>query len=201
MSATRVKNGNHAATASVVPDSASKMETPAQPVGKTLAPRVKAEKPAIVAQAVVAEKTNPASPAKPANARGAAKAATPTSPAGKTNKTVEAKAKAATPPSGKTASVKKARVVAAPTAKPGAEKAAKPAKAKKMKLVRDSFAMPESEYAQFAAVKKRCLSSGLAARKSEVLRAALAGLAALDDAAIVAAIRRLDLVKTGRPGK
>lgn len=198
MSATRVKNGNNAATASVVPDSTSKMETPAQPVGKTVAPRVKAEKPAIVAQAVVAEK---ARPAKPANARGTAKAAAPASPAGKTNKTVEAKAKAATPPSGKTASVKKARVVAAPTAKPGAEKAAKPAKAKKMKLVRDSFAMPESEYAQFAAVKKRCLSAGLAARKSEVLRAALAGLAALDDAAIVAAIRRLELIKTGRPGK
>lgn len=171
MSATRVKNGNNAATASVVPDSASKMETPAQPAGKTGAPRVKVEKPAIAA------------------------------PAGKTNKTVEAKTKVVTPSSGKTASVKKARVVAAPTAKPGAEKAAKPAKAKKMKLVRDSFAMPESEYAQFAAVKKRCLSAGLAARKSEILRAALAGLAALDDTAIVAAIRRLELVKTGRPGK
>jgi len=78
---------------------------------------------------------------------------------------------------------------------------AKPAKVKKAKLVRDSFTMPESEYAAIAALKERCLSSGVAARKSEILRAALAGLAGLGDAEVVAAIQALAAIKTGRPAK
>lgn len=82
-----------------------------------------------------------------------------------------------------------------------AQVAAKPAKAKKPKLVRDSFTMPEAEYALIAAIKQRCLDQGLAARKSEVLRAALAALARLSDKSVASAIRQLDPVKTGRPAK
>ncbi len=78
---------------------------------------------------------------------------------------------------------------------------AKPAKVKKPKLVRDSFTMPETEYALIAAIKQRCLDQGLAARKSEVLRAALANLARLGDKSVATAIRRLEPVKTGRPAK
>lgn len=77
----------------------------------------------------------------------------------------------------------------------------KPAKAKKAKLVRDSFTMPETEYAAIAVLKKRCLEAGVAAKKSEILRAAVAGLAKLSDASVVAAIRRLEAIKTGRPAK
>lgn len=77
----------------------------------------------------------------------------------------------------------------------------KPAKAKKAKLVRDSFTMPESEYVAIAALKKRCLGLGVAAKKSEILRAAIACFARLDDGAVAAAIQGLDAIKTGRPAK
>ncbi|MBU1395595.1 MAG: hypothetical protein KKE84_05565 [Gammaproteobacteria bacterium] len=80
-------------------------------------------------------------------------------------------------------------------------KAGKPAKAKKAKLVRDSFTMPDGEYALIAALKKRCLDAGVSAKKSEILRAAVANLAKLSDASVLAAVRRLEVIKTGRPAK
>lgn len=80
-------------------------------------------------------------------------------------------------------------------------KAGKPAKAKKAKLVRDSFTMPEAEYAVIAALKKRCLNAGVSAKKSEILRAAVINLSKLSDASVLAAVRRLDVIKTGRPTK
>jgi hypothetical protein len=90
----------------------------------------------------------------------------------------------------------------APAAKPAAaQKAAKPVKAKKVKLVRDSFTMPETEYAVIALLKKRCLGVGVSAKKSEILRAAVAGLAKLGDASVATAIRKLEVIKTGRPAK
>lgn len=82
-----------------------------------------------------------------------------------------------------------------------AAKVGKPAKAKKPKLVRDSFTMPEGEYALIAALKKRCLAAGVPAKKSEILRAAVANLEKLSDASVAAALRRLDVIKTGRPAK
>ena len=87
-------------------------------------------------------------------------------------------------------------------AKPAASKKAdKPVKAKKVKLVRDSFTMPETEYAVIAELKKRCLNAGVSAKKSEILRAAVAGLVKLSDSSVVTAIRRLEVIKTGRPAK
>lgn len=77
----------------------------------------------------------------------------------------------------------------------------KPGKPKKTKLVRDSFTMPDSEYALIATLKKRCLNAGLAAKKSEILRAAIAQLVKLSDAALIASMRRLEVIKTGRPAK
>ncbi len=61
--------------------------------------------------------------------------------------------------------------------------------------------MPESEYGLFAAVKKRCVAKGVAVKKSEVLRAAIIGFAALSDAAVLAAVKALDVIKTGRKPK
>ena len=72
---------------------------------------------------------------------------------------------------------------------------------KKAKLVRDSFTMPETEYAVIAMLKKRCLAAGVSAKKSEILRAAVANLAKLGDASLLAALRRLEVIKTGRPAK
>lgn len=80
-------------------------------------------------------------------------------------------------------------------------KKAGPGKPKKTKLVRDSFTMPDSEYALIATLKKRCLTAGMAVKKSEVLRAAIANLAKLSDAALIAAMQRLEIIKTGRPAK
>jgi len=82
-----------------------------------------------------------------------------------------------------------------------APKEAKPAKAKKERLVRDSFTMPASEYAAIGSLKKRCLNLGVAARKSEILRAAIATLAKLSDLDVAAAIENLEVIKTGRPAK
>ncbi|MBW8457854.1 MAG: hypothetical protein WA146_10340 [Thiobacillus sp.] len=82
-----------------------------------------------------------------------------------------------------------------------AKKAGKPAKTKKPKLVRDSFTMPDGEYALIAALKKRCLDAGVSVKKSEILRAAVANLAKLSDASVLAAVRRLEVIKTGRPAK
>jgi len=78
---------------------------------------------------------------------------------------------------------------------------AKPGKQKKARLVRDSFTMPEDEYQLIATLKKRCLDAGVAARKSEILRAAITGLAKLGDAELIAAIQSLEIIKTGRPAK
>ena len=87
------------------------------------------------------------------------------------------------------------------TKKGESAKADKTSKSKKPKLVRDSFTMPESEYELIAAVKKRCVAKGLAAKKSEVLRAAIIGFAAKSDTALTAALRALEVIKTGRPTK
>lgn len=74
-------------------------------------------------------------------------------------------------------------------------------RAKKDKLVRDSFTMPATEYALISQLKKRCLAKGVAAKKSEILRAAVASLSAASDATVLKAIKRLDIIKTGRPSK
>lgn len=72
-------------------------------------------------------------------------------------------------------------------------------KGKKVKLVRDSFTMPEAEYDLLAQVKKRCVAKGVAVKKSEVLRAAIASFAALSDASITKLLTQLAPIKTGRP--
>ena len=74
----------------------------------------------------------------------------------------------------------------------------KPPAAKKAKLVRDSFAFPKTEYAALEAMKKRAQSLGRKAKKGELVRAGLASLAALGDAAFVAAIDVVPRVKTGQ---
>lgn len=85
---------------------------------------------------------------------------------------------------------------------PAPPKVGKPAKEKKAKLVRDSYAMPEAEYAQIAVLKKRLVGLGAGAtKKSELLRAGIALLAALNDAELAAVMGRVERIKTGRPAK
>lgn len=84
---------------------------------------------------------------------------------------------------------------------PKAGKSAKPAKAKKIKLVRDSYAMPEAEYARIGELKKRLAALGNEVKKSELLRGGIALLAALNDSELKAVMGRVERIKTGRPNK
>jgi hypothetical protein len=74
-------------------------------------------------------------------------------------------------------------------------------KHKKAKVIRDSFTMPEGDYAKIAELKKTCLAGGVSVKKSELLRAGLQALAALAPANLLATIGSLENVKTGRPVK
>jgi len=84
---------------------------------------------------------------------------------------------------------------------PKAAKPAKPIKPKKIKLVRHSFSMPETEYAQIALLKKRIADFGGKARRSELVRAGIAALAAMDNVELTALMARVERIKPGRPAK
>lgn len=74
-------------------------------------------------------------------------------------------------------------------------------KPEKVKVVRDSFTIPKTEYAQIAAMKKRAMGLGLEVKKSELIRAGLALLDGTADAAFRKALGNVPTLKTGRPGK
>ena len=88
---------------------------------------------------------------------------------------------------------------AAPKAAPAAEAPVKPAKAHKPKLVRDSFTMPKDEYQVLDALKRRALGLEKQVRKSELLRAGIQALAAMNDRAFLKALGGVPTLKTGRP--
>ena len=77
-------------------------------------------------------------------------------------------------------------------------KAAKPQKLRR-KPVRDSFTMPEADFALIATLKACALSAKRETKKSELLRAGLHALAALDTRGLIAALGALEPVKIGRP--
>jgi hypothetical protein len=105
------------------------------------------------------------------------------------------------------ATVPAAASKAASKAAPKAASKAAPAKASKKPLklrpilVRDSFAMPEADFALIAKLKATALAGQRAAKKSELLRAGLQVLAKLDAESLVVVLNRLDTVQTGRPKK
>jgi len=74
-------------------------------------------------------------------------------------------------------------------------------KVKKPKLVRDSFTMPESEYAALGAVKKACLKAGVEVKKSQLLRIGVALLGKTDVPTLKKLIAGLAPLKAGRPKK
>ncbi len=82
-------------------------------------------------------------------------------------------------------------------------KAAAPAKPPKLKRkpVRDSFTMPEADFALIATLKARALATGRETKKSELLRAGLHALASMQTTALVEALQGLEPVKVGRPKK
>lgn len=80
-------------------------------------------------------------------------------------------------------------------------KVAKPEKVKKPKTIRDSFTIPKTEYAVIDALKIRAAKAGAPAKKSELLRAGIKALAAMNEAAFLAAVKAVPAIKTGRPAK
>lgn len=76
-----------------------------------------------------------------------------------------------------------------------------PVSTEKLKLVRDSFSFPAHEHALLAELKKRALKMGREFKKSEILRAGITHLAAMTDNVLLAALSKVERVKTGRPSK
>mgnify|MGYP001159384565 FL=1 len=74
-------------------------------------------------------------------------------------------------------------------------------KEKKVKLVRDSFTIPKPEYLVLDALKARALVLGQAVKKSELLRAGIKALAAMNDTQFVSSIKAVPALKSGRPSK
>ena len=159
------------------------VDTPKIPPGK--APRKASRKPpaaATAAEAAPKVETAAARPPVDAPARKALKAARkPAAPAAP--KSPKLPAPAAAPAISKTEPV-----------------AAKPPKPK-ARLVRDSFTIPQADFDLIGQLKARALAFQRPAKKSELLRAGLHALVALDDAVLRQALDALVPLKAGRPKK
>lgn len=77
----------------------------------------------------------------------------------------------------------------------------KPAKAKKVKMVRDSFTFPKTEFAVLEDLKLRAAKLTTPIKKTELIRAGIKALAAMGDENFLKAIRAVPNLKTGRPTK
>ena len=106
-------------------------------------------------------------------------------------------ARKAAKPAAKAAAPAAPATPATPASAPAA--VAKPAKPHKPKLVRDSFTMPKDEYQALDALKGRALGLEKHVRKSELLRAGIQALSAMNDRAFLKAIGAVPTLKTGRP--
>ncbi len=110
-------------------------------------------------------------------------------------------------------STKKAPATAKKAAKPVAKSATKklvmaPAKAvkktdksPKIKVVRDSFSMPQDEYEEIAKIKASFRKDGMPVKKSEVLRAALKALGGLNMMQKKRLLTGLQKIKANRSNK
>lgn len=159
---------------------------------------VKAPAKAPVKAAARAAPKAPAKAAAKAAPAAAKKAAIPAAKAA-----VKASAtRAASKPAPKAAAgpAPKSSAKATPKIKPKAAQAApEREKTRKPKLVRDSFTMPEEEYAVLALVKKACLKAGFEIKKSELLRVGVALIRQIDMATLKSVLGSLPQLKTGRP--
>jgi hypothetical protein len=120
----------------------------------------------------------------------------------KKSATAQPKAKPASAPTPAPASALAAKPSAVHTpAKPVSAKV-KPAKkpsTPKIKLVRDSFTLPEPDHTLIKQCKKAAVSAGRETKKSEVLRAAIQVFSAMPVVAQLAAYERLSAIAVGRP--
>ena len=122
------------------------------------------------------------------------------------SKAARAPAKSLAKPPLKTAAKTPVKAKLSPQAKTAVKTAVKPVnkpvkveKAKKPKMIRDSFTIPKTEYVVIDALKERAGKLSRAAKTSELLRAGVKALAAMSDAAFLAALTAVPTIKTGRP--
>jgi len=78
---------------------------------------------------------------------------------------------------------------------------AKKEKQQKVKMIRDSFNMPKSDYDKIAELKQKCLAAGVHVKKSELLRLGLTQLSMLSVTALLRSVKQIERIKTGRPAK
>ncbi len=107
---------------------------------------------------------------------------------------------AKTPPPKPKAAAAGKPVPAKAAAKPD-KKHRKEKKNDKVKVVRDSFTMPQPDYDLSAVLKEKAAQADVHAKKSELLRAGLQALSKLSAAQLKRAISALEKIKTGRPKK
>jgi hypothetical protein len=146
----------------------------------------------------------------PAGANGSAGAVHAPAPETKATVVKAARAARATKASGATGETKATAPTGKPRAKPRRPAESEPLsvaveqktkRAKKEKVVRDSFTMPKSDYEKIDALKQKCLDAGVAVKKSELLRAGLLLLEGISVDRLLDAIAAVETVKTGRPAK
>jgi hypothetical protein len=154
---------------------AKKASVEKAPVKKAAAKKAPVEKKKAVASTLPAESTPSVE-------------STPTTEAPKKSATVKKASKAQSGPSIRT--------------KPAqSNPAVKAKRAKKDKVIRDSFTMPKADYEKIAALKLKCQEAGVSVKKSELLRAGLLMLEAASSKRLLAAVSAVEQVKTGRPAK
>ncbi len=71
----------------------------------------------------------------------------------------------------------------------------------KVKVVRDSFTMPQNDYSRLEELKLVCMKAGLQVKKSELLRAGLRVLGNMSTAQLKKTVAQIEQIKTGRPKK
>jgi hypothetical protein len=81
------------------------------------------------------------------------------------------------------------------------EEKPKEEKVRKAKLVRDSFTIPKPEYMVLEQLKQRATQLGTPIKKSELLRAGIKALAAMDSVDYLTALAAVPAIKTGRPAR
>lgn len=79
------------------------------------------------------------------------------------------------------------------------KKSSEKSKQEQLKVVRDSFTMPQTDYELITLLKKRALLSGSEANKSEILRAGLLALSQMSETEFLDKIMTIEKIKTGRP--
>jgi hypothetical protein len=69
----------------------------------------------------------------------------------------------------------------------------------KVKVVRDSFTMPQPDYDLIGVLKQRSVKAGFEITKSEIIRAGLQTLSQMSENDFLDRLTQIEKVKTGRP--